>query len=269
MVVGKMMSSVRVISLALLLLGLTAQCGQGAGGRQLPEQEGTRSELGEVDELREKLILGNRILDQQELVTPLGHISARIPNSDRIFITRAKSPGLVTVEDVLVVNLDGEVVEGEGITYSEIHMHTGIYKARDDVNAIAHTHSDYAVALTIADIPFRPSMNQASQYIGQAKTWDRIGTIPTSELGAQVAEFLGADNALLLKGHGAVIVGPTIELTTIRAIFLERAAKLQLLAATVGKPVHFTAEESSRLLPANPSRPWQYYSSQVAQGLSP
>ena len=147
-------------------------------------------------------------------------------------------------------------------------MHTGIYKARDDVNAIAHTHSDYAVALTIADIPFQPTMNQASQYIGQAKTWDRIGTITTSELGEQVAEFLGADNALLFKRHGAVIVGPTVELTTIRAIFLERAAKLQLLATTVGKPVPFTSEESSRLQPANPSRPWQYYSSKVAQGLA-
>ena len=268
MVVGKRMSSVWVTSIALLLLWLTAQCGQGAGGAQLQEQEGTRSELEEVNELKEKLIIGNRILDLKELVAPYGHLSARIPNSDRIFITSAKSPGLVTVEDVLVVNLDGEVVEGEGITYSEVHLHTGIYKARDDVNAIAHTHSDYAVALTIADIPFQPTMNQASQFIGQAKTWERIGTIITSELGEQVAEFLGADNALLLRQHGAVIVGPTVELTTIRAIFLERAAKLQLLATTVGKPVPLTSEESSRLLPANPSRPWQYYSSKVSKGLA-
>ena len=268
MVVGKRMSSVWVTSIALLLLLSTAQCGQGTGGAQLQEQEGTRSELGEEDELKEKLITGNRILDLKELVAPYGHISARIPNSDRIFITRAKSPGLVTVEDVLVVNLDGEVIEGDGTTYSEVHMHTGIYKARDDVNAIAHTHSDYAVALTIADIPFQPAMNQASQYIGQVKTWDRIGTITTSELGEQVADFLGADNALLLRKHGAVIVGPTVELTTIRAIFLERAAKLQLLATTVGKPVPFTSEESSRLLPADPSRPWQYYSSKVSQDLA-
>ncbi len=199
------------------------------------------------------------------MVVPLGHLSARIPNSDRIFITSAKSPGLVTVEDVLVVNLDGEVVQGEGTTYSEVHMHTGIYKARDDVNAIAHTHSDYAVALTVADIPFQPAMNQGVQYIGPAKTWEKIGTIITNELGEQVAELLGTDNALLLKRHGAVIVGPTVELTTIRAIFLERAAKIQLLATTVGEPVPFTAEESSMLQPANPSRPWQYYSSRVSQ----
>ena len=265
MVVGKRMSSFWVASIALLLLCLTAQCGQGAGGAQLQEPEGTGSEQEEVDELKQKLIIGNRVLDLKELVTPYGHISARIPNSDLIFITSAKSPGLVTVEDVLVVNLDGEVVEGEGTTYSEVHMHTGIYKARDDVNAIAHTHSDYAVALTVADIPFQPPMNQAVQYIGPAKTWDRIGTITTSELGEQVADFLGTDNALLLRSHGAVIVGPTVELTTIRAIFLERAAKLQLLATTVGEPVPFTAEESSRLLPANPSRPWEYYSSKVAQ----
>ena len=263
MVVGKMMSSVWVVSIALLLLA--ARCGQGVGSAQLQEQEGTGSELEEVDELKEKLIVGNRILDLEELVAPLGHISARIPNSDRILITRAKSPGLVTAEDVLVVNLDGEVVEGDGTTYSEVHMHTGIYKARDDVNAIAHTHSDYVVALTMADIPFQPAMNQASQYIGQARTWDRIGTITTSELGEQVAELLGADNALLLRSHGAVIVGSTVELTTIRAIFLERAAKLQLLASTVGKPAPFTSEESSRLLPPNPSRSWQYYSSKVLE----
>ena len=116
MVVGKMRSSVWVISIALLLLCFTAQCGQGAGGAQLQEQDGTRSELEELNELKEKLIIGNRILDLKGLVSPYGHISARIPNSDRIFITSAKSPGLVTVEDVLVVNLDGEVVEGEGIT---------------------------------------------------------------------------------------------------------------------------------------------------------
>ncbi len=268
MVVGKRMSSVWVTSIALLLVWSTAQCGQGTGGAQLQEQEGTRSELGEEDELKEKLITGNRILDLKELVAPYGHISARIPNSDRFFITSAKSPGLVTLEDVLVVNMDGEIVEGEGTTYTEVHMHSGIYKARDDVNAIAHTHSDYAVALTVADIPFHPAMNQGVQYIGPAKTWEKIGTIITNELGEQVAELLGTDNALLLKRHGAVIVGPTVELTTIRAIFLERAAKIQLLATTVGKPVPFTSEESSRLLPANPSRPWQYYSSKVSQGLA-
>ena len=268
MVVGKRMSSVWVTSIALILLWSTAQCGQGTGGAPLQEQEGTRSELGEEDELKEKLIIGNRILDLKDLVAPYGHISARIPNSDRFFITSAKSPGLVTLEDVLVVNLDGEIVEGEGTNYSEVHMHSGIYKARDDVNAIAHTHSDYAVALTVADIPFHPAMNQGVQYIGPAKTWDRIGTIITNELGEQVAELLGTDNALLLKRHGAVIVGPTVELTTIRAIFLERAAKIQLLATTVGEPVPFTAEESSMLQPANPSRPWQYYSSRVSQGLT-
>ncbi len=116
--------------------------------------------------------------------------------------------------------------------------------------------------------PFNLPMNQAAQYIGQAKTWDRIGTITTIELGDQLAEFLGADNALLLKKHGAVIVGPTVELTTIRAIFLERAARLHLLASTVGKPVPLNSQESSQILPANPSRPWQYYSSKVSQGLA-
>ena len=239
--------------------------GKEQGKHSYKNKKAQEGELGEEDELKEKLITGNRILDLKELVAPYGHISARIPNSDRFFITSAKSPGLVTLEDVLVVNLDGEIVEGEGTTYSEVHMHSGIYKARDDVNAIAHTHSDYAVALTVADIPFHPAMNQGVQYIGPAKTWDKIGTIITNELGEQVAELLGTDNALLLKRHGAVIVGPTVELTTIRAIFLERAAKIQLLATTVGEPVPFTAEESSMLQPANPSRPWQYYSSRVSQ----
>ena len=75
MVVGKMRSSVWVIAIALLLLGSTARCGQGAGGAQLQEQDGTGGELEEVDELKEKLIIGNRILDLEELVVPYGHIS--------------------------------------------------------------------------------------------------------------------------------------------------------------------------------------------------
>ena len=75
MVVGKMRSSVWVIAIALLLLGSTARCGQGAEGAQLQEQDGTGGELEKVDELKEKLIIGNRILDLEELVVPYGHIS--------------------------------------------------------------------------------------------------------------------------------------------------------------------------------------------------
>ena len=264
MVFGKEKSSVLITSIAVLLLCFTVQCGQGTGGAQPPADEG----FSELDELKQKLITANRILDSKELVTPYGHISARIPNSDRILITRSMPPGLATVDDVVVVNLEGEVIEGEGTTYSEVHMHTGIYKTRADVNSVAHTHSEHVVALTMVDIPFRPAMNEGAQYIGPAKTWERIGTITTSELGEQVAELLGTDSALLLKGHGAVIVGPTVEFTTIRSIFLEKAARVQILATSVGKPVPYTSEETSRIVQANPARPWQYYSSRVSEGLA-
>ena len=259
---------------AVLLLWFTAQWLQEPGEAQLEVVKAAT----ELDELKENLIIANKILDSHDLIAPYGHVSARIPNTDRILITDRKPPGMVTLDDILVVNLEGDVVEGEGQTYSEIYMHTGVYKARKDVNAVAHTHSEYARALGMVGISFQPTSNEGAAYINKAKIYPRIGLINTQELGADVAELLGMDNAALLRAHGAVIVGPTLEETTMRAVFLEKAARVHLLAASVGKPTPFTAEESARIQEEmggslvedvenqRAGRPWLYYSNKVSQG---
>jgi len=158
MAVKKNISLSLIALIAVLLLWFTLQK---SGEAQLEAVKAA----SELDELKENLIIANKILDSQDLIAPYGHVSARIPNTDRILITDRKPPGLVTLDDILVVNLEGDVVEGEGQTYSEIYMHTGVYKARKDVNAVAHTHSEYARALGMVGIPFQPTSNEGAAYI--------------------------------------------------------------------------------------------------------
>ena len=78
-------------------------------------------------ELKEKLILAGRILDMEDLVRPLGHITVRVPGTETFLITRGVSPGMATVDDVLVCDMDGNVIEGKySRTFGEVLAHAGV-----------------------------------------------------------------------------------------------------------------------------------------------
>jgi len=196
-----------------------------------------------LKELREKLVTANRILELEKLATPFGHVSARIPGTETLLIARSVAPGMVTLDDIVVCDLNGKILEGKyKDTYSEVAIHTEVYKKRKDVNSVVHSHSPYVIALSLTDNTVLPLTGTG---IGprSISLFKKRGLIDTPKLGEEVYNLLGPNRAVILKGHGAVIIGRSIEDAVSRARGLENSAKLQWMARCVGKLVPFADEK--------------------------
>ena len=230
-----------------------------------------------IQELKEKLVIASRIIDHEDLARPLGHVSARIPGAEAFLITRGVSPGMATLGDIVVCDMNGTVVEGKySRTFGEVYAHAGVYRKRSDVQSVAHTHSWHVMALSMTETTVLPASFE-SMKVGYEPIalYKRISFLDNLEFAEEVAELIGPNRAVILKGHGAIIVGKSIEEATVSAIDLERAAKVQLLAASAGQLVPFTGEEKERMVKflrnvesqagtTNPfARAWEYYKSQV------
>jgi ribulose-5-phosphate 4-epimerase/fuculose-1-phosphate aldolase len=195
--------------------------------------------------MKEKLILANKLLDVEGLARPLGHISVRIPNTETFLITRNVAPGMAVLDDIVVCNLEGKVIEGKyPKTFSEVVIHSEIYKKRKDVQSVAHTHSLHVIALSMTETSILPASFEAIELGAQPiAIYKKIAFIDKPEQASEICDLLGPNKAVMLKGHGAVVVGKSIEETAVMSSKLELTARLQLLASSAGKIVSFTEEE--------------------------
>jgi ribulose-5-phosphate 4-epimerase/fuculose-1-phosphate aldolase len=197
----------------------------------------------DIDALKHRVVTASHVLHDQGMVEGYGHISVRIPGTDRFLIPPRMSPALVQFEDVLTMNLAGQKVDGKKQPNSEVWLHTCIYRARPDVGSIAHTHSKYVIVLGIVGQLVRPVHNGGVYFSLGTKLYTRPGTITTEALGNEVAEKLGDGVALMLRGHGGIVVSPDLERTARLAIDFEEAAMFQFLASQIGQPIDYTAAE--------------------------
>jgi L-fuculose-phosphate aldolase len=201
---------------------------------------------------KQKLILAGRVLvaEGQDDFTR-GHVSVRAPNEPWQFFMKPHSVGLdeITHDNILTIDLEGKVISGGGRRHSEVFIHSEIYKARPDVQSVVHTHPPYAVALSASGRPMRCFSQPAALFYHELGIYaDTINLIRTSEMGAAVARALGPHRAALLKNHGVVVVGGTIEEAVINTIMLENAAMVQMIAEAAGDPApDFPAEDIARL----------------------
>src|SRR5438132_499088 len=221
------------------------------------------------ENLREAVALANRIVHAAGLVTAFGHVSARIPGTDRFLLPTRASPALARAETLLTLDFEGHVLDGDGTPNTEFWIHARIYAARPDVGGVAHVHSPACVALGQIGQPLQVLHNSGSVFADGVPLFERVGLIRTRELGDQVAATLGQRRAMLLRGHGANVAEVDVRRAAIVACFLEEAAALQLraLAAAGGRGDAlrgFTPEEAALVReqigadgPMN--RAWQYY----------
>ena len=203
-----------------------------------------------VKELKKKLIVSNRILEREKLVDPFGHVSVRIPGTETFLITRSIAPGMAALDDVVVCDMNGKVLKGKyDRTYSEVVIHTEVYKKRKDIHSVIHSHSPYVIALSMTDNTIVPA-NLTAIGIGPQPIalYKRQVFIDTPRLAQEVCDLFGPNKAVILKGHGAVIVGKNIENATYTAKRLEYTAMLQWMAISVGKLVPITEEEKQRVI---------------------
>lgn len=192
------------------------------------------------DDAKKKLILAGQVLvDEGQDDFTRGHISVRVPDDPRHFFMKPHSVGLdeITLANILTIDLAGNVVAGTARRHSEVHIHSEVYKARPDVACVLHTHPPYAVALSASGTPLKCFSQPSALFYGALGMYDdTINLIRTPEMGARVAQRLSSGRAVLLKNHGVVVAGPSIEEVVISALMLENAAKIQMIVEAAGNP---------------------------------
>lgn len=207
--------------------------------------------------LVENLVIANRILYDQGVVDGFGHISARHDHHpEHFFLARSMAPGLVTAADIMEHDRDGNPVEAQGRTpYLERFIHSEIYQAHPQVMAIVHTHSPAVIPFGVVGTPLRPIYHMSS-FLGPRvpvfEIRDAAGPatdmlIRTPALGAALAKTLGGAAVALLRGHGNVVVGGSIQEAVFRAVYTEVNARLEIDALGIGqRQVRFLNDEEAR-----------------------
>ena len=223
--------------------------------------------------LVEELAMANRILFREGVVDAFGHVSVRHDKRpDRFLLARNMAPALVTADDIVEFDFDGNPVNANGRTvYLERFIHGEVFRARPDVMAVVHSHSPSVVPFSISrKAKFLPVCHM-SGFLGVDtpvfEIRDHAGPssdllITSSKLGAALARTLGGCNCALMRGHGSTVVGPTLRETVFRAVYTEVNAKLQSEAMGLGDFIPLTAgeaETSARNIASQVNRAWDFW----------
>jgi L-fuculose-phosphate aldolase len=238
--------------------------------------------MTEIDALRARVAQACRVLGTLELTkAATGHVSARIPGADRALI-RARGPaerGVRYTDDaqVIEVDFDGRVVNGsDGLTAPvEVFIHTALYKAKPQVNAVVHVHPPTVVLFTICDKPLQPLFgaydpNALKLALNGIPTYPRSILISTPALGDQLVQSIGEKPVCLMRGHGITTVGDTVEAAALNAIHLNELAIMNYRAHQLGEPKPISEEDQAEFRALTLPRPgarkgssasalWQYY----------
>lgn len=220
------------------------------------------------------LVMANRILVNEGVLDCYGHVSVRhARRPDRYWLSRSLAPELVTVADIMEYDLDSEPVNGRGhAMYQERFLHGEIYKARPDVNTIVHSHSPSLITFGVTDVPLRCVYHMSAFIaagvpvfdIGQ---FDETGNslVCTEALGKALSRVLGDKPAVLMRGHGSVVVGEDVPAVVGRSIYLEINAKLQMQAIALGGQVVYLDSEAANLgLRLRYRRAWELWQRKIA-----
>jgi ribulose-5-phosphate 4-epimerase/fuculose-1-phosphate aldolase len=192
-------------------------------------------------ELRQLVADSCRILFRLGLVDYMGHPSVRIPGTEHVLIKpqhsrRIRSQDRLTPEDMVVIDLDGNLIEGRDRPPGERFIHTGIYRSRPDVQAVVHTHQPMATVMGIGSAPIHPVLHVGSELVERpVPIWPCAKLVTDPGLGEQLAKALGDHSVVLLQGHGITSVAATVQEATINAIHLEHQAEANWRVLAMGK----------------------------------
>ena len=206
-----------------------------------------------------------------------GHVGVRLPDDHGIAVRMFRRPE--RGKRAWLVHFDYTLTKlsGVGTIPRESVIYTEIFKARPDVNAVAHCHPAMCIALSLADKPVDWVHMQSSRFNGGTPIFPRPIYSLDPEEGAAIAATLGKASAVMIKGHGIVTVGATIDEATITALYMERTAKIMAVARLHGyqgpTPESLdTQSESRKKLFRRPrdemfhSADWNYYADKVKRG---
>lgn len=164
-----------------------------------------------------------------------GNISVRV--EDHVVITPSSVHYTeMSSEDMVVLDLNGKVLEGARNPSVEHPMHLELYNTRDDTKAVVHTHSLYASAMAVLNEPLPPIIDETVPKLGSHIRVSKYAMPGTKQLGANVRDAIEERSAALIANHGAVCIAKTLKEALFLAILLERTCKIYMLAKQVGTP---------------------------------
>lgn len=211
------------------------------------------------------LLIACGILDHEGIMDELGHFSVRVPGTDRVLMNGKVSPGQATEEDIVLLDLEGNKLEGRLEAAKEIPLHLAVYQRRSDVVACAHTHSPAIVALSSVGVRIRAMDNLGATAFGsEAPIFEEFGLVDNFGMGHRMMDAMGASDMVVLKGHGNLVAGRSIQETCVAAVWAEKAASLQAQAMMLGEPHWYPeaeVEKVRRQVTAGKAhlRAWNYF----------
>jgi L-fuculose-phosphate aldolase len=224
-----------------------------------------------VAALKQQLADALSMMERAEVIDFNGHMSCRLPGSADILINSGKSVrSNLTADDIIAIDLDGKPVDGDAVPPMEFHLHSAIYRARPEVNAVAHTHPVWSTLFSSAGQAVLPVTMQAA-VMGPVQVFPKTASINQRALAEELARALGPHRVIMLRSHGAVTVGADIVEAFVLGIYLEETARRQYLARSIGTPYTLSAEEVATI-GANLRRPhllrkvWDYHHAKLSRG---
>lgn len=213
-----------------------------------------------LEALKKNYVTALRIINQQGLSDAFAHLSARIDGSQKMLFMPRKSPALVKPKDLFVVDFD------KGVPQSSVHQ--AIYKARENVRAVMHFHSPYIILLSVVGQTIHPMHNYSVIFYEGVPLFEATGQVESPERAGDIARTLGSSKAVILRGHGAVVVAQNVPEVCILSLYLEESARLHVEAMKLGAPKYIARDEAERITrrtfkPASTQRAWEHFKTKV------
>ena len=211
--------------------------------------------------VKSDFITALRIISHEGLSDAFAHLSARTDGGDAMLFMPRKSPALVNANELFVVDFEKPVPQSS--------IHQAIYKSRGDVKAVFHFHSPAVILLSVIGQTIRPMHNYSAIFYEGVPLYTGTGQVESPARAAEMAKLLGAAKAVILRGHGAVVVGQSIREVCMLAVYLEESARLQTEAMKLGTPMFVERDDAERIAkrtfkPASTDRAWEHFKAKCA-----
>lgn len=190
--------------------------------------------MKELEVLEEDLKVVSKALEW-EMGDIWGHVGARLPSGEGVTVKMFRKPEAEGIEDwVIRFDYSMKKLSGIGRPPTEAAIYTEIFKVRPDVQAIIHSHAPMCVALSLANQKIDAIHMQSSHFTGGVDIYPKPIFIIDEDEGKDLARALGKSDAIVIRGHGPVLVGRSVGEVFTRALYLERTAKIHAFAVALG-----------------------------------
>ncbi|MGI6712586.1 MAG: class II aldolase/adducin family protein [Bacillota bacterium] len=205
--------------------------------------------ISSAGQIKDQIIsVGKQLIDYGLVLATWGNISCRVPKTDLFLVTPSGIPySELQPSDLVQLDLTGEYIEGTRIPSSESLVHLAIYKKRPDVQAIVHTHSNYASMFAVVRENIPPILVDMAQMIGGPIKVAKYALSGTQELALNTVEALEDRNAVLLANHGVITTGSNLDEAFNISLLVEKCAQVLLGAKNLGSPFILDTKDTLEL----------------------